>query len=157
MKIRELIQILEEIEQLTKVISVPYQKEEIVEESYGKLMELYYKYMTYEEENFIYKLIRDCKYPSIQEKFIHGNYTIDCMNIFDKIAKEVYAIPEDECFEKPVFYNDKTVKVFFDLYGKELVVRNPKKKTTFRAVYSNYKDFYERLLKDLSVEKLVEL
>lgn len=157
MEIKELIQILKEIEQLARVISLPSQNECTVEEAYCKLMELYCKYKTYEETNFIYKFIRECKYPKIQEKFIHGNYTIDCMNIFDKIAKEVYAMPKDECFEKVVFYDNKSVKVFFDLYGKEIIVRNPKKKTVFRAVYSNYKDFYERLLKDLTVEKLVNL
>ncbi len=198
MSVRELINILKEIEDIVK--SLPFQKEKATDLHF-RLVELYSQYKEYEEDNYIYHLIKSVNFPNVEihtnyviecmEIFdkiskkelysqykeyeednyiyhliksvnfpnveIHTNYVIECMEIFDKISKKVYANPKDECFEKPVFWNDKVVSVFFDLYNKELIVRNPKKKTTFRATYTNYKDFYERLLKDLTIDKLVEL
>lgn len=151
MSVRELINILKEIEDIVKFL--PFQKEKATDLHF-RLVELYSQYKEYEEDNYIYHLIKSVNFPNVE---IHTNYVIECMEIFDKISKKVYANPKDECFEKPVFWNDKVVSVFFDLYNKELIVRNPKKKTTFRAKYTNYKDFYERLLKDLTIDKLVEL
>ena len=109
MSVRELINILKEIEDIVK--SLPFQKEKATNLHF-RLVELYSQDKEYEEDNYIYHLIKSVNFSNVE---IHTNYVIECMEIFDKISKKVYANPKDECFEKPVFWNDKVVSVFFDL------------------------------------------
>ena len=154
MSIKELIEILKEIQECVDKLYIPSQKETELEKSYFRLLELYNIYKEYEEFNYLGNLVSGLEIPGINVK---PDYVIKCMNIFDRIAKQLNAKPKDECFETYYYDNKIKVRIFFDLYHKELVITNFKKNTVFKAKYDYYEDFYERLLKDLTLEKLLEL